>query len=172
VVPRQSRPYIGCDFFIQGDFMTKEKFIIVNSEGKLLVFNDKNERYPSIFFPSVLFHGRNIEFDISNLLLQNNSRDSYELIEEIKRVDKRCKTVNGHLIFENVEKIKKYYVKYEDIEQEKIKEIVKISYERDLIPEFLTVEEILAVIENKELHIRYDRDLPKVLKKVKVYKRG
>lgn len=113
--------------------IAKRKALILNEEGKLLVFkNESTWSYPSI-------NSKNGEIIA---ILGEDYLDNYEYLTKTKQEKVRYKIENGHAKKEITLKKHQYYAMMHSLTPEEIIALMNISKKKGMYPDFLSLEEL------------------------------
>ena len=135
----------------------KNKYFIYNEEYKILVFSSKSER-------------NNVKISLPGLEMTDTYIDDKEsfhkkIISMLISEDRLCylgENVTTSSIYESennklkkveLKKIRNYYSCYKKFSKEEINEIVKLCNENEFEPYFLTIEELIKLINTKNIKL-------------------
>lgn len=127
----------------------KNKYVIYNEDGKVLVFTSKSGReYYDIYIPTVIVTGLadvNDKFnaDILNLLVE---QQNLCYLKQSIHTQNIYTTINRKLKSQTLQTLRNYYSCYKEFSKQDYEDIIKLCYKNNVLPHFLTIDELKQLI--------------------------
>lgn len=136
----------------------KKKYLLINDEQKILTFVAKLNGITKVFFPGTITCEKKD-------LLETQLYDKEDFIFFAETIRKELYfTSRNYKLIENERVItNQYYVGYKELDNNEIKNILDYAYELDIVPEFLSIEELENLIVDKPPEIMINPQLKEVL---------
>ena len=142
------------------DIMCKNKFLIFNTEEKILIFLKQQNKKTNYFVPTIYTEGNNIDNPISFKILEilNLNFENVQLVNEFHDEYFSFKIIDDELTRKKVIREKKYYAVYHKFTQEEYNEIYTICLSQNIISYMVSLEELEYIMNLKRKRVA-DMDL-------------